>query len=86
MPYEVEMALLGYYEEREELAGMIRIGSYRLHQSLVTKPLKIHEFWALPSDKISAKEQVKKFVDEEMLKIINKAHGTNFKIKNHGTA
>ncbi len=80
------MALLGYYNEREELAQMMRISSFRLHQSLVQKPLKIHEFWALPSDKIASKNNVKKYVDQQMIDAINLAHGTKFKLKTNGTA
>ncbi len=43
--------MVGYNEKAESEAAMLRISSYRIHQSLVQKPLKIQEYWPLPSDK-----------------------------------
>jgi hypothetical protein len=65
----------GYFDKMDSLAQMIRIGSYRIHQSLVKKPLKIEDFWPLWGDKKHASE---KFVmSREMYAEIKKAHNLN---------
>lgn len=59
---------------------MLRMASYRIHQSLVQKPLRIKDYWPLPTDN-DEKDNVRYVVDNDMLERINKAHGTNFKVK-----
>lgn len=62
----------GYEDRQEEQAGMLRVGFYRVHQSLVQKPLSVREFWPLPSDKKHARESL--IITPEMMKQIKKAH------------
>lgn len=58
----------GYEERTESEASMLRIASYRIHQSLVQKPLKINDYWPLPSDKKVNKEV--RYMRPEMLTAI----------------
>jgi len=49
-----------------------RLASFRLHQSLVDKPLSIEEYWPIGSDKIKDSEPIS--VDAEMLAKIKRIH------------
>lgn len=53
-------------------ARNLRFASYRIHQSLVTKPLSIEEYWPLKGDK--PKQAEKKVMTREMYAEIKKAH------------
>lgn len=44
----------------DRLAQMHRLGSFRVHQSLVEKPLKIEQYWPMWSDKRNTSTTVKK--------------------------
>jgi len=48
---------------------MHRLAAYRIHQSLVEKPLKIQEFWPLFGDKAQAKKDTLIVTDELWNKI-----------------
>jgi hypothetical protein len=51
-PYEFFAACEGYFDKIEHNASMLRLASYRIHQSLVGKDaLKISDYWPLSSDK-----------------------------------
>lgn len=64
--------MMGYEERIETDAAMMRIASYRIHQSLVEKPLTIQKYWPLPSDKSQSRDTY--FMTKEMLEKIKKAH------------
>jgi len=51
---------------------MARLASFRLHQSLVDKPLSIEEYWPIRGDKSIDSEPI--FVDHEMLAKIKRIH------------
>lgn len=57
---------------------MMRIASYRIHQSLVQKPLRLTEYWPLYLDK-SHQEAEQKFeqLTQEEYENIKKLHGIN---------
>lgn len=55
-------------------AQMFRISSYRIHQSLVQKPLRLSEYWPLWADK---KEEEEFVMTKEMYEEIKKAHKLN---------
>lgn len=67
-PYVNYCKMKGYDERREDDASMLRIASYRIHQSLVQKPMKLAEYWPLPSDKKVS--YVQKYMTPEMLEKI----------------
>lgn len=50
----------------------LRMASYRIHQSLVTKPLKIEEYWPLKGDKPKQTEKIE--MTRELYAEIKKAH------------
>lgn len=56
----------------EDEALMQRMASFRIHQSIVQKSLKISEYWPLPSDKKVTRDTL--FMSKEMLKKIKAAH------------
>lgn len=56
----------------DEQAQIHRLAAYRVHQSLVEKPLSIDKFWPLWSDK--KREETKIVMDKEMFERIKKAH------------
>jgi hypothetical protein len=51
---------------------MHRIAAYRIHQSLVEKPLTIEKFWPSRNDVIKPKERIS--MDQDMYEAIKKAH------------
>lgn len=53
-------------------AQNFRLASYRIHQSLVTKPLRIEEYWPLKGDKKPTEEKIT--MTREMYAEIKKAH------------
>ena len=57
------------------MAAMMRTASYRIHQSLVEKPLAIEDYWRLWSD--GKKEKIDIVMTSEMFEMIKKAHGIN---------
>jgi len=63
----------GYEERTETEAAMLRIASFRIHQSLVQKPLTIEKYWPLPSDK-EGRSRDTLIMTKEMLAKIKKAH------------
>ncbi len=73
LPYTNYCKLKGYEDRVEHEAVMLRIASYRIHQSLVQKPLSITDYWPLPSDKETKKDTL--FVSRDILKQIKQAHG-----------
>ena len=71
------MACQGYFDKQKELAQMMRIASYRIHQSLVQKPLSMNEFWPIGDDKTESKKIVwgdTKEEAEEFYKKVKQAH------------
>ena len=54
-------------------ANNLRFASYRIHQSLVEKPLKIEEFWPLWGDK-KVKPDDKLIMTPELYQQIKKIH------------
>lgn len=50
-PYVNYCKWKGYNDRFESEASLQRTASWRIHQSLVQKPLTLREFWPLPSDK-----------------------------------
>lgn len=71
-PYEFYAACEGYFDKIDIEAGMLRIASYRIHQSLVTKPLSISEYWPLRGDKKPESERI--VMTPEMFEGIKKIH------------
>jgi hypothetical protein len=63
----------GYEVSIENEAALMRIASYRIHQSLVQKPLSIKEYWPLPSDK-NQRGRYKIIMNKEMCAEIKKDH------------
>lgn len=41
----------GYYKGLEDIQHIHRFAAYRIHQSLVKKPLTLEKFWAIEVDK-----------------------------------
>lgn len=70
LPYVNYCKMKGHEERVEDEASMMRIASYRIHQSLVQKPMKLQEYWPLPSDKKVS--HVQKYMTREMLEKIQK--------------
>jgi len=68
-PYEFFCACEGYFDLLDTQAQMHRLAAYRIHQSLVEKPLKIQEFWPLFGDKAQAKKDTLIVTDELWNKI-----------------
>lgn len=66
-------AIEGHLEGVNSLAEMMRISSYRIHQSLVEKPLSIEKYWPLPSDKESTEEGL--IMTPDLLEKIKEIHG-----------
>ena len=56
-------------------AGNLRISSWRIHCSLVTKPLSIEQYWPLRGDKVQEKEQL--VMTPEMMEEIKRVHKIN---------
>lgn len=59
----------------DSVAEMLRLGSFRIHQSLVEKPLRMEDFWPLWWDKKKTSERI--VLTDEMKEAILKAHGLN---------
>lgn len=78
LPYVNYCKMKGYDERKEEEAAMMRIASYRIHQSLVQKPMPLHEYWPLPSDKKQG-PVTQKYMTKEMLEKIKKVHKIKIK-------
>jgi len=55
-----------------------RFAAYRIHQSLVQKPLSIDKFWPLRSDKKITQDKI--VMDNDMMAMIIKAHGLDPKL------
>lgn len=72
-PYEVHAALEGYFDKRKQDAAIVRMGSYRIYESLVGKDaVDIERFWSLYGDE---KKTVKPIsVDKAMIDKILKVH------------
>ena len=49
-PYEFFCAVEGYSEKREMETEVLRFATFRIHQSLVEKPLSIEKFWPMKND------------------------------------
>lgn len=50
-PYVNYCKEIGYYKRLDDLQHIHRFASYRLHQSLVKKPLNIDKFWQIGEKK-----------------------------------
>jgi hypothetical protein len=70
-PYEFYATCEGYLDKIDTEAKMMRIASYRIHQSLVEKPLSIIDYWPLRGE-YDVKETF--VVDKEMLANIKRIH------------
>lgn len=70
-PYEFYAAREGYLDKLNDDAGLLRIGFYRIHQSLIKDALPIQEFWPLTTDtkkqdslEFESKEQQQKWWED----------------------
>lgn len=70
-PYEVVAACEGYFDKMELEKANLRFASYRIHQSLVTKPLSLEKYWPLKGDKPKTEKIV---MTRDMYDEIKKAH------------
>ena len=61
----------GYAEKKKETAKMLRIASYRIHQSLVEKPLSLTEYWPIQGETEQRETIV---IDQETIDYIKKIH------------
>ena len=73
-PYEFFCACEGYFDRLEHQAQIARLASHRIHETLSNKPLKIHEYWPLFSDKIKSSRNEKIVIDDDITKQILAAH------------
>ena len=62
-PYTNFCKLEGYLDKRREQVEIERFAAWRIHQSLVPKPLSIDKFWPVAGER---KEREKIVVDIEM--------------------
>lgn len=62
----------GYIAERKEESLKLRIASYRIHQSLVEKPLTLEKYW--PIDDIEDDNPDELIMTPEILEQIKKMH------------
>jgi hypothetical protein len=72
-PYSVFSAIEGYYDNLNEVARVNRVLSYRIHQSLVKKPINITEYMPLFGDNVQAKGKM--VMDKETYELIKRKHG-----------
>jgi len=70
-PYTNYCKAEGWKQQNEAYWEGMRLGFYRIHQSLVEKPISIHEFWPIGE----APEPVKLVLTDEMRDHIKKVHG-----------
>lgn len=77
-PYELFCACEGFFDKEDRLAQMMRIASYRIHQSLVQKPLRIDDYWPLYFDNLNHEtgEKISQLTQEDFDRI-KKVHGIN---------
>ena len=61
----------GYKLQLENLSYIHRFASYRIHQSLVQKPLNIDAFWSIGEKK----EEIKEVMTKERWQKIKAIHG-----------
>lgn len=78
LPYVNYCKMKGYEDRLEDEARLQRIAAFRIHQSLVTKPLSLNEFWPLPSDKKVSRETL--VMSKAMLKKVKQF----YKLKSNG--
>ena len=71
-PYEFYCAIEGYISARKEESLKLRIASYRIHQSLVEKPLTLEKYW--PIDDIEDDNSDELIMTPELLQQIKQAH------------
>lgn len=71
-PYEVFAACEGYFDKMDIEAQNLRLASYRIHQSLVTKPVSIEKYWPLRGDKVQTEDKI--IMTRDMYAEIKKAH------------
>lgn len=69
-PQDFKDAREGYYHNRDNQISVQRFAAYRIHQSLVQKPLTIEQFWPM-SDHT---EPEKKEIDQETWDRIKRLH------------
>lgn len=70
-PYEFFCTIEGYHDKQILEEKRLRFASYRIHQSLVDKPVPIEKFWPIEDD---APEQERMEMTPEILERIIKAH------------
>lgn len=75
-PYTNFCKLEGYLDKEKKILEVQRFAAWRIHQSLVSKPLSINKFW--PIDGEQKQEKTKLVVDMELWKQI-KANNPNIK-------
>lgn len=73
-PYEVFASVEGYVAKLNREVSNQRFAAYRIHQSMVEKPLSIEKFWPLPTDAETEDSDVV-VMTPEMLKQIKESHG-----------
>jgi len=77
-PYEFHCACEGYFIKVEHQAQLHRFSAYRIHQSLVQKPLSLSNFWPLKGDEKEAVTYTWGESKEEAIEMwaaIKNAHG-----------
>ena len=66
----------GYFDKMDRMAAIMRIASYRIHQTWAGKEaMNIHDYWPLFADKQQEKIEEDIVMDAEMYFLIKQAHG-----------
>lgn len=72
-PYEFYCACEGYFHKMDEQQEIQRFAAFRIHQSLVQKPVPLQQFWPLRSDIDSGPNRIE--MTQEMKDLIIKSNG-----------
>lgn len=75
-PYEFFCACEGYFIKLNHQAELHRMAAWRIHQSLVQKPLGIKSFWPLWNDNAGDNTKLAPLTKEEWQEIM-KTHNLN---------
>ena len=71
-PQEIYDAREGYLSKMEEDVMVQRYAAYRIHQSLVQKPLSIEAFWPLKKSDLKTEKKVISREQWDKLKLVHK--------------
>jgi len=64
--------VMGYEDKQDVQFSFLRMGLFKIHQSLVQKPLSLKEFLPLSSDKVISHDTFT--ISKDLLAQIKKAH------------